>query len=190
MIGVRAGCGKKQGWTGALWSDDKKDAPALSTGPWSAWTKKDALMLYSLLNQPADHVAQIKAPWQHPPSVRGAWATKRCLCGARFCVKCCHRRGDARNVISQQPAKCSIHLFRCHSMRRAHRRRYVTCPVRSGCQASVHNLDIEMAGNWKTDAPPRSAFPLPREVYPLRGWDSRRAQAGRDAHGREGLARE
>ncbi|TNN87721.1 hypothetical protein EYF80_002068 [Liparis tanakae] len=48
--------------------------------------------------------------------------------------------------------KCSIHLFRCHSMRRTRRRRYVTCPVRSGCQASVHNLDIEMAGNWKTDA--------------------------------------
>lgn len=47
-----------------------------------------------------------------------------------------------------------MHLFRCHqrAITQTNKCTNCTCPVRSGCQASVQIPIIEIAGNWKKDA--------------------------------------
>ncbi|KAK9515482.1 hypothetical protein VZT92_026127 [Zoarces viviparus] len=57
----------------------------------------------------------------------------------------------AYNVISQQPANAAC---TCSAATVSDKQKATHVPVLSGpgCQASVHNRIIEIAGNWKTDA--------------------------------------
>lgn len=56
------------------------------------------------------------------------------------------------NVISQQPANAACTCSAVYNAVVRLTNKTHTCPVRSGCQASVQILIIEIAGNWKTDA--------------------------------------
>lgn len=51
----------------------------------------------------------------------------------------------------QTTGKCSMHLFTVSDKQIGYNAE-PTCPVRSGCQASVQIVIIEIAENWKTDA--------------------------------------
>lgn len=99
--------------------------------------KRMPWFLCGLLKQPADHIGWIKALWQHPlhPSMT-LEAQSGVLWGARtVCAK-----PVTYNVISKQPAKCSMHLFRCHQ-------KQIKCTAYLSCQVRVSGFRPDSA-HW------------------------------------------
>lgn len=115
---------------------------------------KGALILCTSFN--ADHIGRIKARWQHPlyPSKHKAVSLQSSAFvqslspayeDASRCLRTMSYHTNRRMQHAPVPLSPTPKLIRLTN-------KMPTCPVRSGCQASVQILIIEIAGNWKTDA--------------------------------------
>lgn len=137
---------------------------------WNAWNK-DALILCSLLNLPDDHIARIKAVWQHPLHPSMTLEAQR-ACRARFFSSKAHRRcGNA----SRPSPTMSFH----HNRRMQHapvplssheqkKRMYLSCQVRmSGFSPDPDHWDRRELEDGRRHRP-GAPLAQPREMQPCR----------------------
>ncbi|CAB1445710.1 unnamed protein product [Pleuronectes platessa] len=101
------------------------------------------------------------------------------------------------NVISQQPARCSMHLFRCHHRHRppSSTNEMHGVPVTVQVQTSQVSVRLAIAEDAREDAPPpppqrEQPLSLCPEMKPCRLGTADTQKPARMAHGREGLGGE